>query len=84
MLSPEKIDEAAFSQALYTHDLSDPDLLIRTAEQRLSNFLLWQSAYAEFWTTTLPWPEFSVDEFLDAIIEYQRRHRTFGGLNDNA
>jgi len=79
-LALEDIDEAAFQSALYTQGLPDPDVVIRTAEQRLSNFMLWQAAYAEFWTTTLPWPEFTVEEFLRAISDFQRRHRTFGGV----
>jgi len=83
-LTPEMVDEATFQRALYTHDLPDPDLMIRTAEQRLSNFLLWQSAYAEFWTTPLAWPEFGVREFLQALSAYQRRKRTFGGLSHHA
>lgn len=79
-LTAEHISEASFECALYTHGLPDPDLVIRTAEQRLSNFLLWQSAYAEFWTTPVAWPEFSEHHLLQAIADFQRRRRTFGGL----
>jgi len=71
----------AFLACTYsTNGLPDPDLFIRTAEQRLSNFLLWQAAYAEFWTTRTPWPDFTVELFLRAIEAFQARKRTFGGL----
>lgn len=83
-LAAEDIDEAAFSRALYTSGLPDPDLLIRTAgEMRVSNFLLWQIAYAEFWFTPLLWPDFNKQELLRAIWEYQQRDRRFGGLKTN-
>jgi len=76
---PEQIDEAAFVQYLYAPDLSDPDLLIRTSgEQRLSNFLLWQVSYTELYVTPKPWPDFSKDDLLEAIAEYERRSRRFG------
>ena len=75
----ERIDEGAISRALYTADIPDPDLLIRTSgEQRLSNFLLWQSAYSELVFTDVLWPDFGKDSLLDAIGEYQRRDRRFG------
>lgn len=81
-LEPEDIDEYGFSQALYTKDLPDPDLLIRTAgEIRVSNFLLWQIAYTELWFSSLMWPEFNQEELLKAIWEFQQRDRRFGGLN---
>lgn len=81
LMTAADIDEAAFSQALYTAGLPDPDLLIRTAgEMRISNFLLWQIAYAELWFSTLLWPEFNRQELLRAIWEYQQRDRRFGGL----
>lgn len=83
-LSPEAISEQLFEQALYTSGLPDPDLVIRTAEQRLSNFLLWQAAYAEFWTTPTPWPEFSIETLLTAIGDFQKRPRTYGSLNNHA
>ena len=78
-LRPEQIDEAAFAQQLYAPDLPDPDLLIRTSgEQRLSNFLLWQSSYTELYVTPKLWPDFTKDDLLDAIAEYERRERRFG------
>jgi undecaprenyl diphosphate synthase len=78
-LPPEEIDEAAISAALYTAGLPDPDLVIRTGgEQRLSNFLIWQSAYAEFYTCEALWPDFGPDAFDAALLEFARRHRRFG------
>jgi undecaprenyl diphosphate synthase len=78
-LAPEQIDEALFSQQLYTAGTPDPDLVIRTSgEQRLSNFLLWQTSYAEFYVTPKPWPEFAKADLLDAIAEFERRERRFG------
>jgi undecaprenyl diphosphate synthase len=75
----DQIDEAAISGALYTAGLPDPDLVIRTGgEQRLSNFLIWQSAYAEFYTCETLWPDFGPDAFDAAIAEFARRHRRFG------
>jgi undecaprenyl diphosphate synthase len=73
------IDEAAISGALYTAGLPDPDLVIRTGgEQRLSNFLIWQSAYAEFYTCEALWPDFGPDAFDAALLEFASRHRRFG------
>ena len=78
-LSPDQIDEATISDALYTAGQPDPDLVIRTGgEQRLSNFLIWQSAYAEFYTCETLWPDFGPDAFDAAIAEFARRHRRFG------
>jgi undecaprenyl diphosphate synthase len=78
-LSAEAIDEAAISAALYTAGLPDPDLVIRTGgEQRLSNFLIWQSAYAEFYTCDALWPDFGPAAFDAALLEFARRHRRFG------
>ncbi len=75
------IDEHKFSNYLYTRDMPEVDLLIRTSgEQRLSNFLVWQSAYSEFWFTNTLWPDFRSEEFLQAIIDYQNRTRKFGGI----
>jgi len=75
----ERIDEAAITGALYTAGLPDPDLLIRTGgEQRLSNFLIWQSAYAEFYFCDALWPDFGPDAFDSALLEFARRHRRFG------
>jgi len=77
--APEAIDEAAVSAALYTAGLPDPDLLIRTGgEQRLSNFLIWQSAYAEFYFCDALWPDFGPAAFDAALLEFARRHRRFG------
>ncbi|RLL45345.1 isoprenyl transferase [Oceanobacillus piezotolerans] len=77
----DSLDENLFSNYLYTNGLRDPDLLIRTSgEQRLSNFLLWQSAYTEFWFTDTLWPDVDEAFFYQAIEEYQLRKRRFGGL----
>jgi undecaprenyl diphosphate synthase len=76
-----EIDEAAISARLYTAGMPDPDLLIRTSgEMRVSNFLLWQIAYAELYVTHTLWPDFTRAELLEAILDYQRRDRRFGGL----
>ncbi len=78
-ISPDAIDEDAISGALYTAGLPDPDLVIRTGgEQRLSNFLIWQSAYAEFYSSDVLWPDFGADAFDAALLEYARRSRRFG------
>jgi undecaprenyl diphosphate synthase len=78
-LRPDQIDEARFAACLYTAGLPDPDLLIRTSgEHRLSNFLLWQLAYAEFIVTPVLWPDFSRQDLFDALEEYARRDRRFG------
>jgi undecaprenyl diphosphate synthase len=79
------IDEAAVSAHLYTAGMPDPDLLIRTSgEMRVSNFLLWQIAYAELYVTQTLWPDFTRSELLEAILEYQKRDRRFGGLGNAA
>ena len=76
-----KIDEASLGQCLYTGGMPDPDLLIRTSgELRLSNFLLWQVAYAEIWVTDTLWPDFTQNHLFQAIIDYQKRERRYGGL----
>lgn len=76
---PEKIDSLLFGQYLYTKDLPDPDLLIRTSgEMRISNFLLWQMAYTEIYVTPTLWPDFTREEFLKALLDYQKRERRFG------
>ena len=78
-VSPESIDEDAISASLYTAGLPDPDLVIRTGgEQRLSNFLIWQSAYAEFYTCEALWPDFGPDAFDAALLEFASRQRRFG------
>jgi len=78
-IPPEEIDEPAISASLYTAGLPDPDLVIRTGgEQRLSNFLIWQSAYAEFYSCEALWPDFGPDAFDAALLEFARRQRRFG------
>ncbi len=80
-INPYDLDEESFSKYLYTSYAKDPELIIRTSgEQRLSNFLLWQSAYSEFYFSKLYWPEFSKEEFLKAIKFYQSRNRRYGGI----
>ena len=78
-ITPVSIDEAAISQALDTAPYPDPDLVVRTSgEQRLSNFLLWQSSYAELWFPEVLWPDFTEADFDRAVEEYARRERRFG------
>ncbi len=80
-VSPSSLDEARFSGFLYTAGQPDPDLLIRTSgEMRVSNFLLWQIAYAEIWVTDTLWPDFRCQHLLEAVIAYQKRDRRFGGI----
>ena len=80
-LDPEDIDETIISEALYTAGMPDPDLLIRTAgEMRVSNFLLWQISYAELWVTEKCWPDFDTATLHEALQDYARRTRRFGGL----
>lgn len=80
-LAPQDIDETRVARVLYTRDIPDPDLLIRTSgEMRISNFLLWQVAYAEIWITPTLWPDFGPRELYLALAEYQRRERRFGGV----
>jgi undecaprenyl diphosphate synthase len=79
-VDPEDVDEAALAACLYEPEMPDPDLVIRTSgERRISNFLLWQSAYAEFVFTDTLWPDFGPEELRHAIEEYARRRRRFGG-----
>ena len=78
-IEKEEITEEIFDGMLDTHGIPDPDLLIRTCnEQRISNFLLWQLAYTEFYFTPVPWPDFSKDEFIKAIEAYNKRDRKYG------
>ncbi|MBI2982843.1 MAG: di-trans,poly-cis-decaprenylcistransferase [Chloroflexi bacterium] len=78
-LAPDAIDEAAIARRLYAPDIPDPDLFIRTGgELRVSNFLLWQVAYAEMWATTALWPDFSVKDLDEALAAYAARERRFG------
>jgi undecaprenyl diphosphate synthase len=79
-LDPDEIGEETISRHLYTPDVPDPDLVIRTSgEMRVSNFLLWQIAYSEFWVTDTLWPDFDRFDLLDAVLEFQGRSRRFGG-----
>ena len=81
--APEEITEELFEGYLDTHGIPDPDLLIRTSgELRLSNYLLWQLAYTEFYFTDVPWPAFTKEELIKAIEEYNHRHRRFGGVEE--
>ncbi len=78
------IDERRFREAMYVPDMPDVDLVIRSSgEHRLSNFLLWQSAYAEFYFPGILWPDFDRHALVDAVVEYQARERRFGGAEDN-
>jgi undecaprenyl diphosphate synthase len=78
---PEEVNESLFNRYLYTPDVPEPDLIIRTAgEMRLSNFLIWQAAYSEFYSTTTLWPDFTDAEIEKALMAYSQRERRFGGL----
>lgn len=80
-LKPEDIDEKLISAGLYTSGMPDPDLIIRpSGEQRLSNFLMWQAAYSEFWYSDVLWPDFTTEDFNKALRDYESRHRRFGGV----
>ena len=80
-LRPSELDEQRFGDLLYTAGQPDPDLLIRTSgEMRVSNFLLWQIAYAEIWVTETLWPDFRARHLLEAILDYQKRDRRYGGI----
>ena len=84
-IKPADLDEQHFSDFLYTAGQPDPDLLIRTSgEMRISNFLLWQIAYAEIWVTDTLWPDFRKGHLLEAILAYQKRDRRYGGINQPA
>ena len=81
-VNPEQLTEELFSSYLDTAGLPAPDLIVRTSgEMRISNFLLWQAAYSEFYFTDTLWPDFTKDEFLLAIQDYQRRDRRFGAIS---
>ncbi|PTM08026.1 MAG: isoprenyl transferase [Bacteroidetes bacterium] len=83
IISPEKIDESVINEHLYTRNLPDVDLLIRTSgEQRISNFLLWQIAYAELFFTDVLWPDFTKNNLYEAILSYQNRERRFGKTSE--
>jgi undecaprenyl diphosphate synthase len=80
-ISADALDERRFGELLYTTGQPDPDLLIRTSgEMRVSNFLLWQIAYAEIWVTDTFWPDFRCRHLLEAVLAYQKRDRRFGGV----
>jgi len=80
----ESLSDKAISERLYYPDMPDPDLLIRTSgEQRISNFLLWEAAYAELWFTPVLWPDFDREHLYEAIRDYQKRSRRFGGLAED-
>ncbi len=82
-LKADEINEAVYESYLDTYGIPDPDLLIRTSgEERLSNYLLWQLAYSEFYFTDVPWPDFTKEELIKAIEEYNHRHRRFGGVEE--
>lgn len=79
-LNPDDITESCFSDYLFTYEAPDPDLLIRTSgEERISNFLLWQLAYTEFYFTDMYWPDFDKDALIDALKQYSKRQRRYGG-----
>lgn len=83
-IAPEDLDEETFSSLLYTAGQPDPDLLIRTSgEMRVSNFLLWQIAYAEIWVTDTFWPDFRARHLLEAVADYQRRDRRYGAVSSD-
>lgn len=83
IISPENIDESVINEHLYTRNLPDVDLLIRTSgEKRISNFLLWQIAYAELFFTDVLWPDFRKDHLYEAILNYQKRERRFGKTSE--
>lgn len=83
-LTTAAITDDVIHQYLYTSDLPDPDLLIRpSGDFRISNFLLWQSAYAELWFTNVNWPDFKTEHLIQAILDYQQRERRFGGLKNS-
>ena len=84
-IRPSDLDERRFGELLYTSGQPDPDLLIRTSgEMRVSNFLLWQIAYAEIWVTETLWPDFRARHLLEAILDYQKRERRYGGITQPA
>ncbi|MGZ4132893.1 MAG: isoprenyl transferase [Actinomycetota bacterium] len=83
-LNPDKIDDKAIARRMYSPDMPDPDLLIRTSgEMRISNFLLWEVAYSELWFTPVFWPDFNREHLFEAIRDFQKRERRFGGLAED-
>jgi undecaprenyl diphosphate synthase len=84
-LKPDRIDASTIASRLYATDTPDPDLLIRTSgEMRISNFLLWEVAYSELWFTPIFWPDFNREYLFEAIRDYQKRDRRFGGIAEDA
>jgi len=84
-VAPDAIDEETISAHLFTHDLPDPDLIVRTSgEHRLSNFLIWQAAYAELFFTPVLWPDFGPDDLRAAVTDFARRERRFGAVSSAA
>jgi len=83
--NPDELDETQFASFLYTAGQPDPDLMIRTSgEMRVSNFLLWQIAYAEIWVTDALWPDFRARHLFEAIVDYQKRDRRYGAIHSRA
>ena len=81
----DQLDEATFASLLYTAGQPDPDLMIRTSgEMRVSNFLLWQIAYAEIWVTDALWPDFRARHLFEAVLDYQKRDRRYGAIDSRA
>ena len=79
--SGKELNEEEFSKLLYTHDMPDPDVIIRTGgEYRLSNFLIWQAAYAELVVSPVFWPDFNIDEYEKCLVEFEKRDRRYGGV----
>ncbi len=84
-MAPQDIDESTIDAHLTTAGVPDPDLIVRTSgELRLSNYLMWQASYAEFYATDVCWPDFNADELHESILEFSRRNRRFGGLSQQA
>jgi undecaprenyl diphosphate synthase len=82
-LRPDRIDDRTIEERLYAPDMPPPDLLIRTSgEQRISNFLLWEVAYSELWFTPVFWPDFDREQLFEAIRDFQKRSRRFGGVGE--
>ena len=83
LISPHSITEDVIKEHLYTKDLPDVDFLIRTSgEERISNFMLWQIAYAEIYFTPVLWPDFSKEDMYEAVLNYQQRERRFGKTSE--
>jgi undecaprenyl diphosphate synthase len=84
-ISPDQVDEQLITEHLYTSGMPDPDIVIRTSgERRISNFMIWQAAYSEYWFTPVLWPDFQPEHIHQAIRDYGRRERRFGGLSEQS